>query len=106
MSEDEKSNSPRGRISLPGCVSDSVSGLIRESDESGGSFIFAAIRGAILSLTESQEGLKRSLTRTTASTLRLGISQTGVQTGGGQTAAGATLQVCGSMARNGGNTKG
>lgn len=41
-----KSNSQRGRISLPDCLSDSVSGLIRERDERVGSFIFMAIRGA------------------------------------------------------------
>lgn len=46
MSEDEESNSPTGRISLPGCVSDGGSSLIRENDDSGGSFIFGAIRGA------------------------------------------------------------
>lgn len=46
ISDDGKSNSLTGRISLPGCLTDSVSSLIRERDERDGSFIFMAIRGA------------------------------------------------------------
>lgn len=36
----------RGRIPLPGYVNDTVSGLIKERDEQGSSYIFIPSRGA------------------------------------------------------------